>query len=126
MANGLCAMSVTRLRLPPKRHAKIEMEVVTMLNKKTGHFNVTAPRIARWWRRPGDPPTLNEAAELFSGSGIKVYSIQEKYIECEFDPDRIWQVLSGLPSNPKYLKHYENQFKKWKAGQGSMAKVDID
>lgn len=84
-----------------------------MLNKKTGHFNLTAPRISRWWRRTGEPPTLSEAAQMLIDQGIHVFQVNAQWIDCEFLPDKIWQIFSGQPSNPKYLKHYLNQYKRW-------------
>ncbi len=64
-------------------------------------------RAKRWWKRDEPMPKKMEAiAELLRAKGIRVFDIHERWLECEFVPDRIWEVLSLQPADPAWSRYY--------------------
>ncbi len=80
-----------------------------MYNKRTDRFDLSYSKAYRWWRRVDPPPPsdLQGVASFLMDNGLIVHSIKDRCIECEFKPGRIWEILSGMPSDPLIERNYQ-------------------
>jgi hypothetical protein len=86
---------------------------------ETGIFELTATKASLWFRRttetvPKDclePPPKSDMqfyARLFKHFGHQVIKCGPNYLRVKATPEQAWEVLSGLPSDPKRAAyHYQ-------------------
>lgn len=72
-------------------------------DEKTGIFHLCQSKARFWCRRPGatwrDP--IQFSAKLLRDAGLEVLSVQGNHLTVKATPGRVWEILSGKPSDAK-------------------------
>ena len=85
-------------------------------DKKTGIFELTQTKANNWYRRQSLPfeikgkPISRMAliSRIFRFYGYKVLKNGGNYLRIQANPDQVWEVLSGMESDPKKSEYYYN------------------
>ena len=89
------------------KHAIAKLDL-GMYNKRTDRFDLSYTKAYKWWQHSSPPPVdLEGFASILMDNGVIVYEVRPRVLECEFKPGRIWEILSGLPSDPQIERNYE-------------------
>jgi hypothetical protein len=81
-------------------------------NQTTGLFGLTQTKAMYWLRRHDAPAECNGKAgmdfiaALFRAFGYEVPTVRSSWLEVKANPDQVWEVLSGQPSDPIRSAHY--------------------
>ena len=83
-------------------------------NSQTGTFELTATKTNNWLRRENMPQEVIDEdrsgmymiSDLFVYFGYEVTKIGGNYLHVKANPDQVWEVLSGQPSNPERSAHH--------------------
>lgn len=78
-------------------------------NKKTGIFELTATKAEYWDRKPHESSIkldgMDYYTELLRKNGLDVQNCGS-FLKVKGTPERIWEILSGQPSNPERSAYY--------------------
>ena len=83
-------------------------------NTETGIFELTSTKGSYWFRRkelPAEVAAKNNGgmklfSDLFEYFGFEVTKLRSNYLHVKANPDQVWEVLSGQPSDPQKAAAY--------------------
>jgi hypothetical protein len=81
-------------------------------NGIAGIFTLTQSKANSWLRRTPIPPEcqgmtgMDLVAGLFRHFGFEVTVLKPNWLSVKANPDQVWEVLSGQPSDPDRSRRY--------------------
>ncbi len=87
---------------------------VSGYNVKTGVFELTHTKAHYWLRRKDipdfckekDPNSMEYIACILQWQHLEVIKVAGAFLQVKATPEKLWEALSGQPSDPERTAHY--------------------